>query len=226
MPASSSKSLDVDSGGLQYQHSATWKINPTTRKPTGADDNRSIIKDGGSFSLGVTIAIGCALLFVNVLILAGICFQRDKMKQERKRREQEEADRDEEDEEAEREIQMIDSESAMNLKGSIGHDTETNSSSNTTLGPSYKGASHTLQYSNINQSISSPFSKQPISTLSPNSNFYTAPRRQNGRTLVRQPDSIPLTNCVDVIGVKRSSSVDNSAPVVANHHHHNPSTLV
>jgi hypothetical protein len=148
------------------------------RKEDSSRGGGALVKEN-SVSLALTIAVGCALLFVNILVLAGICFQRGRMQQERKQREQEEAARDEEEDNDADIMQLAESESAFNLKGSLGGGLDTDG-----VGGAFgRTASHSPQYANVNHSHTL---KQPIGTAN---NFYTAPRRPNGRAVVKQPDA-------------------------------------
>lgn len=210
------------------------------------DDSRissSIIRvTNDSFSLIVTIAVGCALLFVNVIVLASICFQRDKMRKERKRRqeEEEEAERDDDEgDEGERELQLAESESTFTLKGVVENSREVggtgNCSSTALLGRSPAhlplAVNHTPHYATLNHVHSPTLAKQPIvafSSSTATSNYYTAPRRPaNGRTMLRQQtvgDGIPTNHhgSDDVLHVTANhhspSNNDNRAKILVSNH--------
>lgn len=90
-------SRKADSGGAKYgEPEASSKLTNDSRMSTGTGGNAGSVRANegsnteqyGAYStaLSVTIAIGCSLLILNVLIFAGVYYQRDKQRMELKRR--------------------------------------------------------------------------------------------------------------------------------------------
>lgn len=61
---------------------------PPPEKTTPKAEEVSSVKDT-TLSLSVTIAVGCSLLFLNILIFAGVYYQKDRMRMEMKMRQRE-----------------------------------------------------------------------------------------------------------------------------------------
>ncbi len=86
--------IDPSSRGIKYGAEASSKsgtTNDSRSLATGKDLSGDPSASGAHFgaystALSVTIAIGCSLLILNVLIFAGVYYQRDKQRAELKRR--------------------------------------------------------------------------------------------------------------------------------------------
>ena len=156
-----------------------------------------------SLSLSVTIAVGCSLLFLNILIFAGVYYQKDRMRTEMRMRKREL--------EKAMEAQTADSDQDR-MKSSTGPETDTNSSSMTT--PPIPSTVSRQIHSQMN---TLPYTKHPIPVLPPQAPYHTAPRRSPRHFR-------PGENAIlDSRKLRRSSSADSGTDL---NHHGNPSTVV
>lgn len=168
----------------------------TTRVP-----NVRMPKDKDTtLSLSVTIAVGCSLLFLNILIFAGVYYQKDRMRTEMRMRKREL--------EKAMEAQTGDSDPDR-MKSSTGPETDTNSSSMTTppIPPSVSRQIH----SQINT-----YPRHPIPVLPPQPPYHTGPRKS--------PRHYRNENEIHDRKLRHSSSADSGTDL--NNHHGNPSTVV
>jgi hypothetical protein len=151
----------------------------------------------GMMSLSVTIAVGCSLLFLNILIFAGVYYQKDRMRKELKMRQLE----------MEKEKEQCTGE-CEHLKCSTSPETDTNSSSMMT-----PPIHHHLQ----SPSGMTTLPKHAIPVCPPQAPYNTLPRGgrlRNSRT--------PCEHAFQD-GISKHSS-DVTEHLV--NHHGNPSTVV
>ncbi len=157
-----------------------------------------------TLSLSVTIAVGCSLLFLNILIFAGVYYQKDRMRMELKLRQRELEDK-------QREAYAQESE----YKSSTAPETDTNSSSMAT--PPCGVTTLPRHHQHLHPMATLP--KAPIPVCPPQAPYHTTPRRSP-----RQPQSrIGNHHMPDGNALKRSSSADSTD---MDHSQNNPSTIV
>ena len=190
-----------------------------TPSPESAENTDS--KDT-TLSLSVTIAVGCSLLFLNILIFAGVYYQKDRMRMEMKMRQREmEKDRDGGPE-------TSDNHPKSNSSGIP--ETDTNSSTMTTPPIPPCIARHQVQP----QATTLP--KQPIPVLPPQAPYSA--RAASARELhmvhsdsPRHLHTLPTRNATQTLGressmkLRHSPSGDKSTEPNS-HHSSNPVTMV
>ena len=187
----------------------------TTSKPFAA----GITARDGTLSLSVTIAVGCSLLFLNILIFAGVYYQKDRLRIELKQRHQELMEKQKENEVHE---------SEMNYRSS-GADTATDTNSSSMVTP-------TMAPCLVRQHIQSPISTLPkhsIPVLPPQAPYHSAPRSHgNHRTPNHTPEGATLLKrshsgeSIDLDMHNNRVDIDQHSPRTDIDHHGNPSTVV
>ena len=161
---------------------------PVTNATTLAPQTGAMSGKDNTLSLSVTIAVGCSLLFLNILIFAGVYYQKDRMRMEMKVRQREL--------EKEKATAVHDSDLP---KSSSGPDTDTNSSTMATPPVPPCIARHQVQP----QVTTLP--KHPIPVLPPHAPY---PPRHSG-SLGRQPVSL---HGLGVQGLKHDTHPDSANP--------------
>ncbi|ELT99093.1 hypothetical protein CAPTEDRAFT_228965 [Capitella teleta] len=177
---------------------------PTTMTTTVTPAPATGFAMDGMLSLSVTIAVGCSLLFLNILIFAGVYYQKDRMRKELKMRQ-----REMEKEKEEEEVCVGECE---HLKCSTSPETDTNSSSMMT--PPIHHHMHS-------PSGMTTLPKHAIPVCPPQAPYNTLPRGGRARHS-RTPCEHALHDGI----VKHSSPNDVTEHLVNHHHHGNPSTVV
>lgn len=203
----------------------------TTTPPTTPAPNMSALsgKDN-TLSLSVTIAVGCSLLFLNILIFAGVYYQKDRMRMEMKMRQRE----------LEKEKAGMGTDNNEQPKSSSGPETDTNSSSMATPPVPPSISRHQVQP----QVTSLP--KQPIPVLPPQAPYssrtvsardlhrdhvlsdsaghyhHTLPRGNMNATKTLS-DRVDRDHC-STMKLRHSPSADSGTEV--NNHPSNPVTMV
>ncbi|KAK2156363.1 hypothetical protein LSH36_215g01038 [Paralvinella palmiformis] len=202
----------------------------TTTRPYAA----GITARDGTLSLSVTIAVGCSLLFLNILIFAGVYYQKDRLRIELKQRQRELV------EEQQKERDAIESEANYRSSGADTA-TDTNSSSmvTPTLGPCMvRHQHHLLQSPTAAGATTLP--KHSIPVITPQVPYHTAPRSHHNVPLQHRvsnhtPDGGTIKRALSVESIDvepRRNRVDidvgdrHSSPRTDVDHHGNPSTVV
>ena len=203
----------------------------TTTKPYAA----GITARDGTLSLSVTIAVGCSLLFLNILIFAGVYYQKDRLRIELKQRQQELIEK-------QKERDAVESETNYRSSGADTA-TDTNSSSmvTPTMGPCLVRQQHHLQSPIMAGGGGSTLPKHSIPVIPPQAPYHTAPRSHHHnvplqhRSLNHTPDGGTIKRALSVESIEvepRRNRVDvdvgdrQSSPRTDVDHHGNPSTVV
>jgi hypothetical protein len=199
----------------------------SVRKQSTSDDDYSTTKPyasgitarDGTLSLSVTIAVGCSLLFLNILIFAGVYYQKDRLRIELKQRHQELMEKQKEQEAQE---------SEMNYRSS-GADTATDTNSSSMVTP-------TMAPCLVRQHLQSPITTLPkhsIPVLPPQAPYHTASRNHgNHRTPNHTPEGATLlkransAESIDLDTHNNRVDADQHSPRTDIDHHGNPSTVV
>ena len=217
----------------------------TTRKPQNVTQAPQVGFMDSKLSLSVTIAVGCSLLFLNILVFAGMYYQKDRMRMElitismRKH-----------ELEKEKEARMGGGESDA-IKSSTGPDSDTNSSSMATppIPPPVGRPHHHHQHPHPPSSQHSAYSNQhppsqnstmpktAIPVVPPQAPYQTHPGPSPNRSprLPNRPADLhhhphhhphhPHHSIVEDGKLKHSSSADSGTDV-NNHNMGNPLTVV
>ena len=222
----------------------------TTRKTpnvTQAPQVGGVFGMDSKLSLSVTIAVGCSLLFLNILIFAGVYYQKDRMRMEMKMRKHEL--------EKEKEARMGGESDA--IKSSTGPDSDTNSSSMATppcpppMGRGHHHHHHPHPPSSQHSTYSNQHSQHPppsqnstmpktaIPVVPPQAPYQTHPGPSPNRSprlpnrpadlhhhhTLNHPPHHPHHPVLEDGKLKHSSSADSGTDV-NNHSMGNPSTVV
>ena len=206
----------------------TWPpetYTPSVEQTTHPPNMAAMSGKDNTLSLSVTIAVGCSLLFLNILIFAGVYYQKDRMRSEMKARQ--------------RELESQKAGETDNPKpGSCPEPSDTNSSCMATppVAPSIVSSRHQVQPQMTNIHVTSLSSKQAIPVAPPQAPYqsrhsnmtrdmHTLPRdygHQNASPRVVSPRHIQTLDrdCK----LRHSPSADSGTDV--NNHTGNPVTMV
>ncbi len=200
---------------------------PSVQHTTEPPNMAGLSGKDGTLSLSVTIAVGCSLLFLNILIFAGVYYQKDRMRSELKARQRE----------LEAQKAMADSDNPKSSSGPDCSDTNSSNMATPPVAPSIVSSRHQINPHMTSLVNTLPSSKHPIPVAPPQAPYQSRNVIANHRDIHTLPRDYPNQHTsphvisprhiktLDRDGkLRHSPSADSGTDV--NNHTGNPVTMV